>query len=70
MAAAPPPPPLVCIDPGHASHANLGTEPIGPGSSIFKVKDPGGTAGEAEVVLQIAKRTRTGFSGIAASASP
>jgi N-acetylmuramoyl-L-alanine amidase len=37
----------------------LGTEPIGPGSSILKMKDPGGTAGEAEVVLQIAKRTRT-----------
>jgi N-acetylmuramoyl-L-alanine amidase len=59
LAAAPPPPPLVCLDPGHASHANLGTEPIGPGSSIRKVKDPGGTAGEAVVVLQIAKRTRT-----------
>jgi N-acetylmuramoyl-L-alanine amidase len=58
LAAAPPPPPLVCLDPGHSSHANLGTEPIGPGSSIRKVKDPGGTAGEAEVVLQIAKRTR------------
>jgi N-acetylmuramoyl-L-alanine amidase len=59
LVAAPPPPPLVCLDPGHGSHANLGTEPIGPGSSIFKVKDPGGTAGEAVVVLQIAKRTRT-----------
>ncbi len=51
--------PLICLDPGHSSRANSGTEPIGPGSSIRKVKDPGGTAGEAEVVLQIAKRTRT-----------
>ncbi len=50
--------PLVCLDPGHASKANLGKEPIGPNSKTMKVKDPGGTAGEAEVVLQIAKRTR------------
>jgi N-acetylmuramoyl-L-alanine amidase len=50
--------PLICLDPGHARHANLGMEPIGPGSKTLKVKDPGGTAGEAEVVLQIAKRTR------------
>ena len=58
LAAAPPPPPLICLDPGHAQHANLGMEPIGPGSKTFKVKDPGGTAGEAEVTLQIAKRTQ------------
>ena len=50
--------PLVCLDPGHARHANLGKEPIGPGSKTMKVKDPGGTAGEAEVTLQIAKRAR------------
>ncbi len=50
--------PLVCLDPGHASKANLGKEPIGPGSKTMKVKDPGGTAGEAEVTLQIAKRAR------------
>ncbi len=50
--------PLICLDPGHARHANLGKEPIGPGSSTLKVKDPGGTAGEAEVTIQIAKRTR------------
>ena len=68
LAAAPPPPPLVCLDPGHASKANLGKEPIGPNSKTMKVKDPGGTAGEAEVVLQIAKRTRTGRSRPAASA--
>jgi N-acetylmuramoyl-L-alanine amidase len=34
------------------------TEPIGPGSSQRKVKDEGGTPGEARVVLQIALRTR------------
>src|SRR4029079_5128805 len=31
---------------------------IGPGSSTYKVKDPGGTAGEATVVLQIGKKLR------------
>ena len=51
------PPPLVCLDPGHSSHPNPGTEPIGPGSSIRKLKDSGGTAGEARVVLQIARKT-------------
>lgn len=50
--------PLVCLDPGHASKPNLTTEPIGPGSSIRKIKDGGGTAGEAKVVLQIAWKTR------------
>lgn len=50
--------PLVCLDPGHASRPNLTTEPIGPGSRVRKIKDGGGTAGEARVVLQIAKRTR------------
>ena len=55
----PPPPPLVCIDPGHARRANLGTEPIGPGSRIRKAKDSGGTPGEAAVVLAIGKKART-----------
>jgi len=52
------PPPLVCIDPGHASRPDLSTEPLGPGSAVLKVKDGGGTPGEAAVVLAIAKRTR------------
>jgi N-acetylmuramoyl-L-alanine amidase len=51
--------PLVCLDPGHASRPNLGTEPIGPGSSIRKIKDGGGASGEARVVMQIAWKTRT-----------
>jgi N-acetylmuramoyl-L-alanine amidase len=55
----PPPPPLICLDPGHSSRPNLETEPIGPGSSVRKVKDGGGTPGEAVVVLQIAHKTRT-----------
>jgi N-acetylmuramoyl-L-alanine amidase len=50
--------PLVCLDPGHASRPNLTTEPIGPGSSIRKIKDGGGAPGEATVVLQIAWKTR------------
>jgi N-acetylmuramoyl-L-alanine amidase len=56
--ATPVPAPLVCIDPGHARTPNLSTEPIGPGSSIRKIKDGGGTAGEAVVVLQIARKVR------------
>ena len=55
----PPPPPLVCLDPGHSAHPPLGTEPIGPGSSIRKANDSGGTPGEVVVVLQIANKTRT-----------
>jgi N-acetylmuramoyl-L-alanine amidase len=50
--------PLVCLDPGHASRPNLTTEPIGPGSSVRKIKDGGGAPGEATVVLQIARKTR------------
>jgi N-acetylmuramoyl-L-alanine amidase len=49
---------IVCLDPGHARKANLTTERIGPGSSIRKIKDGGGTAGEARVVLRIARKTR------------
>src|SRR5207302_8894646 len=33
-------------------------EPIGPGSKTMKIKDGGGTAGEAPVALAIAERTR------------
>jgi N-acetylmuramoyl-L-alanine amidase len=50
--------PLVCLDPGHARTPNLTKERIGPGSSVRKIKDGGGTAGEARVVLQIARKTR------------
>ncbi len=50
--------PLVCLDPGHARKPNLTTERIGPGSSIRKIKDGGGTAGEARVVLRIARKAR------------
>ncbi|MBA2537510.1 MAG: N-acetylmuramoyl-L-alanine amidase [Actinobacteria bacterium] len=57
-AELPPPPPLVCLDPGHSVHVPRGTEPIGPGSSIRKAKDTGGTAGEVVVVLQIASKAR------------
>lgn len=35
------------------------TEPIGPGSSVRKLKDGGGASGEAEVALAIAKKART-----------
>ncbi len=52
---------LVCLDPGHGTLARVGAqrEPIGPGSSTMKIKDPGGAPGEAGVVLDIALRTRT-----------
>jgi N-acetylmuramoyl-L-alanine amidase len=51
---------LICIDPGHGTAAGVGAqrEPIGPGSRVLKEKDGGGAAGEAGVVLAIARRTR------------
>jgi N-acetylmuramoyl-L-alanine amidase len=51
---------LICLDPGHGTVPAIGaqTEPIGPGSHVVKIKDGGGTAGEADVVLAIAKRLR------------
>ena len=52
---------LICLDPGHGTPPAVGrqTEPIGPGSSVTKIKDGGGASGEAAVALAIAKRTRT-----------
>lgn len=52
--------PLVCLDPGHGTPPAIGmqTEPIGPGSSIRKIKDGGGAPGEAPVALAIAEKTR------------
>jgi N-acetylmuramoyl-L-alanine amidase len=56
--------PVVVIDPGHDQHANLETEPIGPGSATRKIKDGGGTHGvasgqtEAELNLRVALRLR------------
>jgi N-acetylmuramoyl-L-alanine amidase len=56
--------PVVVIDPGHDLHANLTTEPIGPGSSTRKIKDGGGTRGvvshtpEAALNLAVALRLR------------
>ena len=55
----------IVLDPGHNLYPNLATEPIGPGSSTFKIKDGGGTHGivtgqsEASVNLRIAFRLRT-----------
>ena len=45
--------PLICLDPGHARTPNLTTEPIGPGSSIRKIKDGGGAQRRSPVVLAI-----------------
>ena len=52
---------LVCLDPGHGTVPAVGaqTEPIGPHSSVMKIKDGGGAPGEADVALRIALRTRT-----------
>ena len=52
---------LVCLDPGHGTPPAIGRqrEAIGPGSRVTKVKDGGGAPGEAEVVLAIARRTRS-----------
>lgn len=51
---------LICLDPGHGTPSAIGrqTEPIGPGSSVRKIKDGGGASGEAEVALAIARKTR------------
>jgi N-acetylmuramoyl-L-alanine amidase len=51
---------LICLDPGHGTAPEIGRqyEPIGPGSGRLKIKDPGGAAGEAQVALAIARRTR------------
>ncbi|MEO5575842.1 MAG: N-acetylmuramoyl-L-alanine amidase [Gaiellaceae bacterium] len=51
---------LICLDPGHGTAPEIGRqlEPIGPGSSRLKVRDPGGAAGEAPVALAIARRTK------------
>lgn len=52
---------LICLDPGHGTAPLVGRqrEPIGPGSRVTKIKDGGGAAGEADIALQIARRTRT-----------
>jgi N-acetylmuramoyl-L-alanine amidase len=60
-----PPTPLVCLDPGHGTIPAVGlqTEPIGPGSAERKIKDGGGTSGEAPVALAIALKTRAILQG-------
>jgi N-acetylmuramoyl-L-alanine amidase len=52
---------LICLDPGHGTVPTVGAqrEPIGPGSGVTKIKDPGGAAGEAGVALAVARKTRT-----------
>ncbi|HMB18345.1 MAG TPA: N-acetylmuramoyl-L-alanine amidase [Gaiellaceae bacterium] len=51
---------LICLDPGHGTLPAVGRqrEPIGPGSRVTKIKDGGGAAGEADIALRIARRTR------------
>jgi N-acetylmuramoyl-L-alanine amidase len=51
---------LICLDPGHGTAPDIGRqlEPIGPGSTRLKIKDPGGAAGEAPVALAIARKAR------------
>jgi N-acetylmuramoyl-L-alanine amidase len=59
LAGRAPAPPVVVVDPGHDLRANSATEPIGPGSSARKIKDGGGTSGEARVALAVSLRLRT-----------
>jgi N-acetylmuramoyl-L-alanine amidase len=51
---------LICLDPGHGTDPAVarGLEPIGPGSTVSKIRDGGGAPGEAGLVLAIARRTR------------
>jgi N-acetylmuramoyl-L-alanine amidase len=60
LAYAATPAALICLDPGHNTAPAVGrqTEPIGPGSSVRKIKDGGGASGEAAVAYAIALRTR------------
>jgi len=60
LAATATTPALICLDPGHNTVPAVGrqTEPIGPGSSVLKIKDGGGASGEALVAYAIALRTR------------
>ena len=60
LANAATPAALICLDPGHNTAPAVGrqTEPIGPGSSVRKIKDGGGASGEAAVAYAIALRTR------------
>ena len=53
-------PALICLDPGHNTAPAVGrqSEPIGPGSSVLKIKDGGGASGEATVAYAIALRTK------------
>jgi N-acetylmuramoyl-L-alanine amidase len=53
---------VVCIAPGHQTHANLGKEPIGPHADTYKMKVSGGTQGhfthvaESIVNLKVGKK--------------
>lgn len=55
---------LIVIDAGHQDHANLGKEPVGPGSSKMKMKVSGGAKGcvsglyEYQLNLTVAKKLR------------
>lgn len=55
----------VVIDPGHSSVVASGTEPLGPGSSVTKAKDSGGTKGvstgiyEYQLTMTMAEKLKT-----------
>ena len=55
---------IVCLDPGHQKKVDLSTEPEAPGSSVMKVKNPGGTEGvstkipEYRLNMEVAEKLR------------
>lgn len=55
---------VVALDPGHSAKVTGGTEPVGPGSSVKKAKDSGGTRGvssgqaEYELTMKLAKKMK------------
>lgn len=56
---------IIVIDPGHASKADLGKEPVAPNSSKFKYKQTGGADGvvtktpEYKINMQVAKKLKS-----------
>jgi N-acetylmuramoyl-L-alanine amidase len=62
----------ICIDAGHQAKPNFEKEPIAPGNSQLKIKDPGGTSGvvtkvpEHSLNLKVSKKLKVMLEGLGA----